>query len=141
MLITLIPTTPKGPNDKKTLDPLIGVSDEKRVVIEKISPHLSIMPIVRITPDANVILADLENCQIAHFACYGISHPTDPSSSGLVLQRLAPDGRLEQDYLTIYRISQSQLKHAKIAYLSAYSTAENKDARLRDEVIHIVSGF
>ncbi|KAH7114141.1 hypothetical protein B0J13DRAFT_460385, partial [Dactylonectria estremocensis] len=30
---------------------------------------------------------------------------------------------------------------AQIAYLSACSTAENKAARLSDEVIHVVSGF
>jgi CHAT domain-containing protein len=78
---------------------------------------------------------------MAHFACHGMSNPTDPSSSGLVLQRVATDGTLEQDHLSVYRISQLRLRHAQIAYLSACSTAENKAARLQDEVIHIVSGF
>jgi CHAT domain-containing protein len=78
---------------------------------------------------------------MAHFACHGISDPTDPSKSGLVLQRFASDGTLEQDHLSVYRISQLRLRHAQIAYLSACSTAENKSVKLRDEMIHIVSGF
>lgn len=43
--------------------------------------------------------------------------------------------------LTVHQISELQLKQAKIAYLSACSTTENRAQRLRDEVIHIVSGF
>ena len=139
MLVTLMPETPRGANDKTRFKGLKGITVEAQKIAEIASPHVS--PVVCIRPNADEILGQLEHCQIAHFACHGMSHPKDPSSSGLVLQRLAPDGRLEQDYLTVYRISQSQLKHAKIAYLSACSTAENKDARLRDEVIHIVSGF
>jgi CHAT domain-containing protein len=98
-------------------------------------------PVVCTTPDATSVLSQLETCRMAHFACHGMSNPTDPSSSGLVLQRLAPDGTFEQDHLSVSRISHLRLKHAQIAYLSACSTAENKAARLQDEVIHIVSGF
>jgi CHAT domain-containing protein len=38
-------------------------------------------------------------------------------------------------------VSELNLASAHIAYLSACSTAENKAARLSDEVIHVVSGF
>lgn len=82
MLITLMPTTPKGPNDKETLD-LGGVSNEKEAVINAVAARIT--PIVRMTLEVNVILGDLEECRIAHFACHSMSHPTDPSSSGLVL--------------------------------------------------------
>ena len=139
MLITLMPKTPKGANDKGSLGALGGVSKEKERILAIVSPYVS--PVVRETPDAGVILSQLVSCQIAHFACHGMSDPTDPSSSGLVLQRLASDGTLEQDHLSVYRISHLRLRHVKIAYLSACSTAENKGTQLRDEVIHIVSGF
>jgi hypothetical protein len=141
MLVTLMPETPRGANDKTRFKQLKGIPAEAQKIAEIASPHVNLVVCTR--PGADDILGQLGNCQItlAHFACHGKSHPTDPSSSGLVLQRLAPDGTPEQDYLSIYRISQLRLKHAKIAYLSACSTAENKSAKRQDEVIHIVSGF
>jgi CHAT domain-containing protein len=48
---------------------------------------------------------------------------------------------VEQDRLTVHRVSELNLKQARMAYLSACSTAENRAARLMDEVIHVVSGF
>jgi CHAT domain-containing protein len=139
MLITLMPKTPKGANDKESLGALEGVLKEKEMILSIVSPYVS--PIVCETPDTTIVLSHLEKCRIAHFACHGMSYPTDPSSSGLVLRRLAPDGTFEQDQLSVSRISHFRLRHVQIAYLSACSTAENKGARLRDEVIHIVSGF
>ena len=139
MLITLMPETPQGANDKKRFKRLKGVPVEAKKIERIVSPYVNL--VVRTGTDADDILGQLEKCQISHFACHGMSNLIDPSSSGLVLQRLASDGTLEQDYLSVYRISQLQLTHAKIAYLSACSTAENKGAQLRDEVIHIVSGF
>jgi tetratricopeptide (TPR) repeat protein len=139
MLITLMPGTPQGANDKTRFKPLEGVPAEEEKITEIVTPHVSL--VVRTRPAADDILGQLEKCQISHFACHGMSNLKDPSSSGLVLQRFASDGTLEQDHLSVYRISQLQLRHAKIAYLSACSTAENKSARLQDEVIHIVSGF
>ncbi len=38
-------------------------------------------------------------------------------------------------------VSELSLAHARLAYLSACSTAENEAAQLTDEVIHVVSGF
>ncbi|KAM0710540.1 hypothetical protein Q7P35_002211 [Cladosporium inversicolor] len=139
MLITLMPTTPQGSNDRERFCPLEGVSREKENILKIVSSH--VRTTVSTSPDATTVLSQLENCRMAHFACHGVSNQTDPSSSGLVLQRLASDGTPEQDHLSVSRISHLRLKHAQIAYLSACSTAENKDARLRDEVIHVVSGF
>jgi tetratricopeptide (TPR) repeat protein len=139
MLITLMPTTPKGGNDRERFRPLKGVPREEENILQIVSSYVS--TIVSTTPDATSVLSQLENCRMAHFACHGMSNPTDPSSSGLVLQRCALDGTPEQDHLSVSRISHLRLKHVQIAYLSACSTAENKAVRLRDEVIHIVSGF
>lgn len=47
----------------------------------------------------------------------------------------------KQDRLTVQTVSELNLRHTRLAYLSACSTAENKAARLADEVIHVVSGF
>ncbi|KAK3934876.1 CHAT domain-containing protein [Diplogelasinospora grovesii] len=47
----------------------------------------------------------------------------------------------KQDRLTVRRVSELSLAGARLAYLSACSTVENKAARLADEVIHVVSGF
>ncbi|TKA21868.1 hypothetical protein B0A50_08740 [Salinomyces thailandicus] len=139
MLITLMPETPRGANDKAGFSKLKGILVEGEKIAEIVSPYVSL--VVRTRPNANEVLAQLENCQISHFACHGMSNPTDPSSSGLVLQRLARDGTFEQDHLSVYRIAQLRLRYAKLAYLSACSTAENNGARLQDKVIHIVSGF
>ncbi|KAM0710543.1 hypothetical protein Q7P35_002214 [Cladosporium inversicolor] len=139
MLITLMPTTPKGVNDNATFDDLKGVLSETRHVESIVSHHVS--TVVRVAPDTKGVLKQLETCPMVHFACHGVSDPQDPSSSGLVLQQDSGHGTFEQDILSVHRISQLQLKHAQIAYLSACSTAENKETRLQDEVIHIVSGF
>jgi tetratricopeptide (TPR) repeat protein len=139
MLIILMPETPRGANDETGFSTLRGVLQEAEKIVRIVSSYVN--PVVCTTPDATSVLSQLETCRMAHFACHGMSNPTDPSSSGLVLQRVATDGTLEQDHLSVYRISQLRLRHAQIAYLSACSTAENKAARLQDEVIHIVSGF
>jgi CHAT domain-containing protein len=45
------------------------------------------------------------------------------------------------DKLTIQQISESNLKHAWLAYLSACSTAEIQVSELADEALHLASGF
>jgi CHAT domain-containing protein len=139
MLITLMPETPKAAKDRAKFGKLPGVLQEKDQIIKMVSPHVKTT--VRIASNADDILNRLEHCQIAHFACHGTSDSTDPSNSALVLQRAGLNGMLEQDHLSVRRISHQGLRNAQIAYLAACSTAENKGARLRDEVIHVVSGF
>jgi CHAT domain-containing protein len=94
-------------------------------------------------PRAGQITKALVVCHIAHFACYGTLDSRDPSNSGLILQRSngRPGEAFEQDRLIVHRISELQLGHLQIAYLSACSTAENKEAWLLDEVIQVVSGL
>ena len=43
--------------------------------------------------------------------------------------------------MTVHDIAEVNLKQGRIAYLSACSTAENRVAQLKDEVIHVVGGF
>ncbi|KAK2471360.1 hypothetical protein H9L39_17591 [Fusarium oxysporum f. sp. albedinis] len=140
MLIATMPTSPKGPGDKKAPKKLPGVEEEMREILTLTRAHMRTT--VYTHPSADQVLEVLKTCRIAHFACHGISDYLDPSNSGLILQKSPGlDERLVQDRLTIQRVSDLRLRYAQIAYLSACSTAENKAARLSDEVIHVMSGF
>jgi CHAT domain-containing protein len=93
-------------------------------------------------PNADTVLNELKKCEIAHFACHGLSDFANPSNSHLILQKFqSPGSAPVRDLLTVRQISEIDLKHAKIAYLSACSTAENKAQNLVDEVLHLASGF
>ncbi|KAH7114709.1 CHAT domain-containing protein [Dactylonectria estremocensis] len=140
MLIAAMPTSPKGPGDKKAPKKLPGVEEEMREILILTRSHMRTTAYTH--PSADQVLEVLKTCRIAHFACHGTSDISDPSNSGLILQKSAgPSEALEQDRLTVQRVSDLRLRYAQIAYLSACSTAENKAARLSDEVIHVVSGF
>lgn len=140
MLIVTMPTTPNGPADKKTMGPLPKVTEEKDGVLESIHGHIS--PTVLEHPSVEQVSEILKKSCIAHFACHGVSNRVNPSNSGLILQRKGEsDCVVIRDRLTVHRVSELTLERAQIAYLSACSTAENKAARLSDEVIHVASGF
>ncbi|KAI5460955.1 CHAT domain-containing protein [Mariannaea sp. PMI_226] len=140
MLIAAMPTTPKGLGNKKAPKKLPGVEEEMLELVKLAPSHIRTTVVKH--PSADQVLEHLKTCRIAHFACHGTSDYSDPSNSGLILQKTTKSGgALEQDRLTVQRISGLRLKHAQIAYLSACSTAENKAKRLADEMIHVVSGF
>ncbi|EXK24672.1 hypothetical protein FOMG_18621 [Fusarium oxysporum f. sp. melonis 26406] len=140
MLIAAMPTSPKGPGDKRAPKNLPGVEKEMREILNLTRSRMHTIALTHASADQ--VLEVLKTCRIAHFACHGTSDISDPSNSGLILQKsTGPSEALVQDRLTVQRVSDLRLKYAQIAYLSACSTAENKAARLSDEVIHIVSGF
>ncbi|KAK4207056.1 CHAT domain-containing protein [Rhypophila decipiens] len=91
-------------------------------------------------PSVNRVIERLPQCSIAHFTCHRFTDYSDPSNSGLVLQK-SGDTAPEEDRLTVQTVSELSLTHARLAYLSACSAAENKAPQLTDEVIHVVSGF
>jgi len=80
-------------------------------------------------------VAVLEGCAIAHLACHGDTNPTDPSQSLLLLHDH------DTDPLTIGALAPIQLDKARLAYLSACSTAFNPSVELIDKVIHLTSAF
>jgi CHAT domain-containing protein len=90
-------------------------------------------------PDAATVLRQIHHCDIAHFACHGISDMVDPSQSGLLLETASIEPK--QDLLTVRALCEQNYPRAGIAYLSACSTAENGAQDLVDEVLHVVSGF
>jgi len=132
MLLATMTTTPGLPH-------LPGVEVEKEAILKVIPTHIESQ--VYEHPNAGRIIQSLEHCSIVHFACHGLSDYTDPSKSGLVFQKKDETGSLVQDAMSVHDVSELRLERAKVAYLSACSTAENGAARLRDEVIHVVSGF
>ncbi|KAK2669884.1 Tetratricopeptide-like helical domain superfamily [Fusarium oxysporum f. sp. vasinfectum] len=140
MLIAAMPTSRKGPGDEKAPKELPRVEEEMREILILTRSHMRTT--VYTHPNTDQVLEALKTCRIAHFACHGTSDYSDPSNSGLILQKSTGlDERLVQDRLTVQRVSDLRLRYAQIAYLSACSTAENKAARLSDEVIHVMSGF
>jgi hypothetical protein len=89
-------------------------------------------------PTAARVLESLVGSEIVHFACHGLSDPTDPSQSHLLLQKDGlPDKLSVADICTMI----SQGGRARIAYLSACSTAEIASTRYADESLHIASAF
>ena len=129
-------TMPKTPSASD----LPGTRAERSEVIAAMGPSVSIQTLEY--PDAASAMTQLQECNIAHFACHGVSDPVDPSRSGLILQtaRISTQ-EPRQDILSVREVSQAHLLHAEIAYLSACSTAQNQVITLSDEVLHVVSGF
>ncbi len=135
LLMATMSTTPGYPK----LPDLPRVVEEKNKVLDIANGHLPVEPLDQ--PSVDRLIERLRHCSVAHFACHGSTDHSDPSNSGLILQRCRGNQPPEQDRLTVQRVSELSLTHARIAYLSACSTAENKATRLSDEVIHVVSGF
>ena len=119
---------------------LPGVQDEVSQIEKTVGSHFSVRTLTR--PDVNGVLDCLGDHDIVHFACHGMLDIIDPSESCLILQkRVQPDFGPAPDLLTVRHISEVQLTNARIAFLSACSTAENKVVQLADEIIHLASGF
>ncbi|PWI63994.1 hypothetical protein PCL_00833 [Purpureocillium lilacinum] len=140
LLFTTMPTTPADPSHPDTgkLCDLPGVMLEEQRVRELLAGHMPMQSLR--SPRVAHAIDRMRHCSIAHFACHGLTDHTDPLNSGLILQKHhGQDAR--PDRLTVRQVSELSLRDARIAYLSACSTAENNAARLADEVIHVVSGF
>ncbi|KAK6337163.1 hypothetical protein TWF718_009947 [Orbilia javanica] len=81
------------------------------------------------------ILKQLQECQIFHFAGHGLSDPTNPSQSCLLLHDWITSP------LTVQSLRQinSHNNPPFLAYLSACSTGSNKVMTLSDESISLIS--
>ncbi|RPB18391.1 hypothetical protein L211DRAFT_80808 [Terfezia boudieri ATCC MYA-4762] len=127
MLIVTMPTTPGE-------SPLSGVSKEAEGI-----KHIRDFSTVEIVewPSAAHVLKVLPAYTIAHFACHRVSS-NNPADSHLLLRKELSG---EVDKLHVKDIAALKLPAAKLAYLSAGSTARTASSRLVDEVTHIVSTF
>jgi tetratricopeptide (TPR) repeat protein len=144
-LIVAMPTTPGLPghgelrNVPRELALLQTRLPQSALLIEPgpsgaASGEVAADPPTRVPTKANV-LAHLPGCAIAHFACHGYSDSADPSRSLLLLHDH------QKDPLNVASLAPVALDHARLAYLSACSTAFTSATRLHDEAIHLTSAF
>jgi len=78
------------------------------------------------------VLAHLQTCSIAHFACHGVQNMQRPLDSALILE----GGR----ELKISRIMELFTPNTSLAFLSACQSAAT-DGNLPDESIHIAASL
>ena len=120
-----MPTTPDG-------SPL-SVTDEADQIKDKLQRSYTVEILER--PTAERVLQLIPRYNIAHFACHGVSS-LNPAHSHLLLLK----GH-EVDKLRVKDIAALKLPTARLAYLSACSTANTASPELLDEGTHIVSSF
>lgn len=117
----------------------LDLQTQKEVGLIKQELLGNISPTILDNPAPSSALAELPSYDIVHFSCHGRVNKFDPSNSGLELSFSKESDELS--VLTIRDLAALDLKRAKLAYLSACSTAENSSAELSDETIHIASAF
>jgi CHAT domain-containing protein len=120
MLAVAMPTTP-GQID------LHGVVKEVSRITGLIQNNFVVQSLA--DPTTEEVLGQLEHHDIVYFACYGSSNIFDTSDSCLLFRRLQPSkAELVSDPLTVRQVAYLRLVVARIAFLSACSTAEAKGA-------------
>ncbi|RAH48713.1 CHAT domain-containing protein [Aspergillus brunneoviolaceus CBS 621.78] len=117
---------------------LHGVRREAKAIIDTVKHAMHVKHMAE--PSADEILAQISACQLVHFACHGHSDPEDPAESHMLLKKRSGSGFVV-DKLTVSQLLDQATSCAWIAYLSACSTAENRAEKLRDEGIHVTTGF
>ena len=127
MLIVTMPTTPgESP---------LGATEEADAITQSLHDFNTVECLER--PSAERVLKHLPAYSIAHFACHGVSS-RNPADSHLLLLK---DDIAEVDKLRVKDIAALKLPAARLAYLSACSTADSASSKLIDEVTHITSSF
>jgi CHAT domain-containing protein len=117
---------------------LHGAADEAALLYARL-PHpvllSSLSETAALLPTGPNVLAQLDRCAIAHFACHGVSDPGDPSRSRLLLQNY------QTDPLTVAAIGRLRLEHAQLVFLSACRSSLSPTVELADESIHLAAAF
>ncbi|MBO2458465.1 CHAT domain-containing protein [Actinomadura violacea] len=126
-LVVAMPTTPGG------AERLDHVEAEARAV-RRLLPGAAVLGEPG-TATRAAVLAALADCPIAHFACHGVSDPSDPSGGRLLL------ADHEDAPLTVADLGPLDLRHARLAYLSACGTARVADRLVPDEGATLASAF
>ncbi|KAL4916560.1 CHAT domain-containing protein [Aspergillus aurantiobrunneus] len=120
--------------------PLPGVEEEIEEITETVEDSFEVTSILH--PHPGQIVSGLAEFDMVHFACHAVTHPTNPLQGHLILEPPAERQRdAEAGKLTVEKILRMDIRRARIAYLSACSTARNSAARLLDETIHLGSAF
>ena len=124
VLVVSVPELPGTP-------PLPGVSREA-ATLQNLLPSAQRLDGPSATQSA--IVTALSSCQIAHFACHGVSDWQHASASRLLVHNDASQP------LTAAVIAQQHLPQAELAYLSACSTAAPAPAAA-DQPTHVAAAF
>lgn len=133
LLIVTMPNTPDAEDLPGTKEEALAV----KLAMKKTCAVTSLL-----YPTAAEVLNALGAYDMVHFGCHGISNREDPSRGCLVFQKgVKESSQFQQDRLEVRQINAIDLRRARIAFLSACSTAENKGDIMTDEVIHLVSSF
>lgn len=147
-----MPTTPGESS-------LMGVTEETDRIKDRLQKFSQVSTLER--PTAKCVLEMLPGYGIAHFACHGVSEINPAESHLLLLKETTeavgsihtpadqadgpadgPQQRTEEvDKLRVKDIAALKLPVARLAYLSACSTAQSSSSHLVDEVTHIVTSF
>ena len=127
-----MPTTPGS-------SPLGGATQEADGITEHCQNFSTVETLER--PSSRRVLQVLPGYSIAHFACHGVSEINPAHSHLLLLNERIGSHAEEVDKLFVKDIAAVKVPAARLAYLSACSSAESTSSRLMDEVTHIVSSF
>ena len=118
--------------------------------IQKANSKIEWKALVR--PSVQEVLNFLPKYPLVHFATHGVSDPSDPMNSHLVLmaavetqEPLGPSNAVEKlvvrDNLAVPDIFRCTASNAVLAFLAACCTADVRVAKLADESIHIANAF
>ena len=138
-LIVAMPTTPDAgtlPGAAEAAIQLRGTLPGATVLMSSPYPDGIDAALISAEPSSGEVLRQLNDCEIAHFICHGVTDPVDPSRSRLLL-----GVHRQSTPLTVSELASVRLDSARLAYLSACSTARNEVADLADESIHLASAF
>ena len=138
-LIVAMPTTP---GLKRDLPLPYAAAEAAALRLHLPRPTVLVEPPVGDTPadperlpTRSQVFAHLTEATIAHFSCHGHDNPVTPSRSRLLLHD-------HDTYpLTVASLAPLELSHARLAYLSACSTAITQNQNLLDEAVHLAAGF
>ena len=132
-LVATMETTP-------SLPALKGVPAEADAIEAIIADNCRVTR--RAQPNAETVLQLMSSNDIFHFAGHGISDPADPAHSRLIFEKTEnPSAPPVEDRLQVEQLLGVDFQSALLAFLSACSTAENKQERMADESIHLGSAF
>ncbi len=95
-------------------------------------PRARVLAGPRATRDT--IMRELAGNAVAHFACHAQGDPANPAASRLLVHDHA------ENPLTVLDVSRLRLPYARLAFLSACTTARPTQ-ELADEAVHIASAF
>lgn len=138
-LLVAMPLTPGLPGGgplTQALDEVARVRSHFGEVTFLCNPEVTTDPPADGAAVRSEVLARLSGVTVAHFACHGTTHTTDPSESRLLLHDH------QHSPLTVQDLLPAELDSARLAYLSACGSASaTAGGGLRDEAIHLASAF